>query len=135
MWAALCNCQQSKPPTCKSMKIFVSAALYPILLSMPTVLTSAMTIRVPADQPTIQQAINVAATGDKIVVSPGTYFEHINYHGKAIFVESTDGAGQTIIDGSNSGAVVRMQTQEMRGAVVTGFTIQHGQAAFGAAIT
>src|SRR5947207_8674182 len=114
------------------MKVFASAA---ILMSMPTMLTSAVTIRVPADQPTIQQAINVAASGDQILVSPGTYIEHINYQGKTTSVESTDGPGQTIIDGSNSGAVVRMQTQETRASVLTGFTIQHGDADFGAAIT
>jgi len=33
----------------------------------------AATIRVPADAATIQQAIDVSAAGDTVLVSPGTY--------------------------------------------------------------
>jgi hypothetical protein len=73
---------------------------------------SAATIRVPADQPTIQQAIDVANTGDLILVSPGTYFENIDYHGKAISIRSMRGPAQTVIDGSSAGPVVTFQTGE-----------------------
>jgi hypothetical protein len=34
---------------------------------------AATVIHVPADQPTIQAAINVAVNGDTVLVSPGTY--------------------------------------------------------------
>src|SRR5216117_3331126 len=43
-------------------------------------------IHVPADQPTIQAAINAAVNGDTVQVSPGTYIENINFLGKAITV-------------------------------------------------
>lgn len=95
---------------------------------------SATTIEVPADQPTIQQAIDAASPGDTVLVSPGTYFEHLDYHGKAITVASAAGAAQTIVDGSNNGTVVLFTSGEGNGSVLTGFTIQHGSASFGAGI-
>ena len=94
----------------------------------------AATINVPADQPTIQQAINVANNGDLILVAPGTYPEHIDYLGKAITVQSTVGPGKTIIDGQGTGTVVTFQTQEGAQSVLTGFTIQGGNALVGAGI-
>src|SRR4051812_19029036 len=92
----------------------------------------AAVIRVPADQPSIQQAINVAANGDLILVSPGTYFERINYNGKAIAIQSVAGAKQTIIDGTFGGTVVTLTHGEGLQSVLRGFTIQHGNESFGA---
>ncbi len=43
----------------------------------------------------IQAAIDAAVDGDEIVVFPGTYFETINFLGKAITLRSSDGAGVT----------------------------------------
>jgi len=34
---------------------------------------------VPTNYPTIQQAINMAASGDRILVAPGTYMEHLEH--------------------------------------------------------
>ena len=96
---------------------------------------SAATIHVPADQPTIQQAIDAANTGDVILVSPGTYLENIDYHGKAVSVRSASGSARTIIDGSNAGPVVTFQTGEGVHSTLSGFTIQHGSASFGAGVT
>jgi len=42
----------------------------------------AATIVVPVDQPTIQDAVNVAADGDVIMVMPGSYVEQIEIRGK-----------------------------------------------------
>ena len=105
----------------------------PTLTPAPTP-TPAAIIRVPADQATIQGAINVATNGCLILVSPGTYFENINYLGKAISIQSTDGAEQTIIDGRSAGSVVKLTTLEGSQSILTGFTIQHGSADFGAGI-
>ncbi len=68
---------------------------------------SAQIINVPADQPTIQDAINAATTGDTVLVADNTYFENINFIGKAITVASnfimngdTNHINNTIINGS-----------------------------------
>jgi parallel beta-helix repeat protein len=81
------------------------------------------TIHVPADQPSIQQAIFAANNGDTIVVAPGNYPESINYFGKAVTVVSSDGPAVTTIDGRNSFTVVRFQQGEGNGSVLRGFTI------------
>jgi hypothetical protein len=86
----------------------------------------AATIRVPADAPTIQQAINASVNGDTVLVSPGTYFERIDFRGKAITVTSEQGADVTTIDGGHGGTVVTFLSREGRGSVLSGFTIRRG---------
>lgn len=92
----------------------------------------ARVINVPADNATIQQAINAAVNGDTVRVAPGTYAENIDFHGKAITVTSTAGAAQTIIDGGQRGTVVTFHTAEGPGSVLRGFTVRNGIASFGA---
>jgi len=81
------------------------------------------TIHVPADQQTIQAAINAAADGDTVLVAPGTYTENISFNGKAITVTSSGGASQTTIDGGQKGVIVSFTNKEARGSVLNGFTI------------
>ncbi|MBN2365369.1 MAG: T9SS type A sorting domain-containing protein [Calditrichaeota bacterium] len=99
-------------------------------------------INVPADQPTIQNGINAATTGDVVLVSEGTYYENINYMGKAITVASKfylDGQekhiSKTIIDGSRPvdpdlGSVVSFVSGEDTNSVLCGFTITGGTGTF-----
>lgn len=56
----------------------------------------AATINVPADQATIQGAINAAAGGDTIIVAPGTYGEFVNID-RGVTLVSSGGAAVTII--------------------------------------
>jgi parallel beta-helix repeat protein len=86
----------------------------------------AATIHVPANQPTIQAGINAAKNGDRVVVAPGTYYENINFEGKAITVVASSGRTGTIIDGGNAGSVVTFNSGEGLNSVLEGFTIQHG---------
>ena len=62
------------------------------------------TINVPAEQPTIQAAIDVAVTGDVVLVAPGVYAEEIDFLGKAITVQSASGPDVTVIDRGALGA-------------------------------
>ena len=93
------------------------------MLALPAL---ASTINVPKDQPTIQAGINAASNGDTVLVAPGTYFENIDFKGKAITVTSSGGAASTILDGGSKGPAVTFQTSEPRAAVLSNMTIQHG---------
>jgi predicted outer membrane repeat protein len=91
----------------------------------------AATINVPADQPTIQAGINAAANGDTVLVAPGTYFENINFNGKALTVKSSGGPSATTINGSKAGSVVTFSSGELASSVLIGFTITNGMPTFG----
>lgn len=93
-----------------------------------------ITIHVPADQPTIQAAIDAAQNGDTVLVSPGTYKENIDFHGKAIALLSQNGPAATIIDGNNLNTVVTFGTSEGLTSQLKGFTIRNGSGSFGAGI-
>jgi hypothetical protein len=82
----------------------------------------------------IQTAIEDASDGDVILVHNGTYVEHINFGGKAIAVQSENGAGATIIDGANSGSVVIFTQGEGAGSVLEGFTVRNGSETSGGGI-
>jgi len=95
-------------------------------------------INVPTDQPTIQDGINAGADTDTVLVEEGTYFENIDFIGKAITVASNfiiDGEEShienTIINGSQPedpdfGSCVSFSSGENNNSVITGFTITEG---------
>lgn len=102
-----------------------------VLFAFATAISSpASVIHVPGDQPTIQAGINAAVTGDAVMVDPGTYFENINFNGKAITVSGTSGAAATIIDGGNIAPVATFSGGETASSVLTRFTLQHGTSTF-----
>ena len=95
-------------------------------------------IRVPADYPKIQLAIDAASNGDTVLVAENTYYENINFKGKAIVVASdffmdgdTSHISRTIINGSQPlnpdiGSVVTFESGEDTTSVLCGFTITGG---------
>ena len=83
-----------------------------------------------ADFNSIQEAINAASDGDFISVQEGTYYESINFLGKAIRVEGIN-METTIINGSSQlGAVVTFDTGETNLSVLSKFTIVEGTGNF-----
>ncbi|HLO41315.1 MAG TPA: right-handed parallel beta-helix repeat-containing protein [Phycisphaerales bacterium] len=93
----------------------------------------AATIRVPADQPTIQSAINAASPGDVILVSPGTYTEQINLLGKPLTLRGIGGVGGVVIDGNGlPGAVVLFASGETSATIMENFTITGAKGSAGA---
>jgi hypothetical protein len=88
-------------------------------------------IRVPSEQGTIQAAINAADYGDKVLVAPGNYPEHIDFKGKAITVTSENGPDVTTINGGNTAPVVLFISGEGRNSTLNGFTLQNGKAGIG----
>lgn len=88
-------------------------------------------IVVPDAFTTIQEAIDAAQTGQRVIVKPGTYYEpRIDFLGKAITVQSQKGPDQTVIDGQGIDAVVRFSSGEGRDSVLDGFTITNGGGAY-----
>jgi len=99
-------------------------------------------IMVQTEISSVQSAIEEANTGDTILVSEGTYYENINFKGKAITVASlflmdgeTSHISRTIIDGSqpalaDTASVVTMDSGEDTTSVLCGFTITNGQGTY-----
>ncbi|MFC2102124.1 T9SS type A sorting domain-containing protein [Bacteroidota bacterium] len=95
-------------------------------------LSHSLIIEVPLDYPTIQTAIQNAASGDTVLVAKGTYNESISFEGKNIVVAShflTTGDSlcidETIIR-AITGSVVTFQNNETKDARLVGFTIKNG---------
>lgn len=89
--------------------------------------SQAATIRVPADQATIQSGINVAQAGDQVLVAPGSYRETLDFLGKAITVISEAGPKKTIIDARSLGPVVTFISGETTASRLSGFTLKNGR--------
>ncbi len=90
----------------------------------------AATIRVPADQPTIQAGIDAAADGDTVLVSNGTYTgignREMDFNGKAIIVRSANGPDTCVIDCEQLGRAFTLESGEGPDSVLAGFTITNG---------
>lgn len=85
------------------------------------------------DYATIQDAVDAAVPGDRILLQPGTYTgtgnKNIDTHGLEITIVSVEGAGNTIIDCENDGRALYMDSGETNDTVIRGITIRNGEAA------
>ena len=55
----------------KLVRLFLAVAFVTSALMLPALPAAAATIRVPADRPTIQLALDAAVAGDRVLVAPG----------------------------------------------------------------
>ncbi len=86
-------------------------------------LSFAKTLRVPADKPTISDALEMAEFGDTVLVSPGRYKENITLvHGVVLTGTGPDNVHNTIIDGRRRQPAVFAVT----GSEIAYFTITNG---------
>ncbi len=93
--------------------IFVIALMFWLLVKVPR------TIYVPSDYARIQWAVGNASAGDTIIVSSGTYYEHVIIDKSLTLLGEN---GQTIIDGNNTGYVVTITADDV---TISGFTIKN----------
>ncbi len=87
----------------------------------------------------IQEAISISVTGSKVIVSPGRYYENLDFLGKAVTLTSTypnnpNIVSATVIDGSRVDSVVAFVNGEGPDSILSGFTIKNGSRPFGAGI-
>ena len=70
-----------------------------IALCLGAVRLGASEIRVPEDQPSILLALKAAATGDTILVAPGTWkvAEPIHFSGKSVALRGVEGPERTSV--------------------------------------
>ncbi len=90
-------------------------------------------VHVPADQPTIQAAIDAADVGDSIIVSSGTYQgdgnRDIVFGGKSVVLVSAEGPGAAVIDcqgnDANWHSAFDLSSSGDSAVVIDGFTIKN----------
>lgn len=113
------------------------SALAGLALALPAGISN--TRVVPDDFATIQAALDASASGDTVLVRPGTYRESLRFHGRSIALVSTDGAAATILDGGGTAnpddatggedVLVWFDAGEGPGAVLQGFTLRGAESA------
>ena len=90
------------------------------------------------DYPTLQAAIDAAASGDTVLALPGTYTgagnKNLDFHGVNLVLTSEAGSEATIIDGERSGQGLSFTSGEDSTSLVDGFTISRCGASLGGGI-
>ena len=101
------------------------AATALVLLVVSVTASSAGTIQVPADQPTIQAGLDAALPGDTVLVACGAYGEHDLVMKSGVVLRSAGGvAACATISAGGSGRV--MSCSHVTNASIEGFTVRDG---------
>ncbi len=99
-----------------------------VTASLPVV--SAADLAVPVGG-SIQATIDLASSGDRILVPPGVYPQRLDTRGKAIEIVGLHGPAFTIVDAVFQGRVLTMLNGEGPGTVVRGLTLTRGEGGTG----
>lgn len=105
-----------------------------LLILLVNATLTAEVIHVPADQPSIQAALNAAQSGDTVLVQPETYYENINWPDvNGIKLISAGDSSNTVIDGGAIRQVISMNVSPFdvtidNTTLVMGFKITNGGA-------
>ena len=95
-------------------------------------------VHVPGGAPTIQEGLDIAASGDTVLVAPDTYTGLLNrdldFTGKSVVLSSSAGAAATIIDCEGLGRGFRFHSGEDSTCVVQGFSVVDGSADYGGGV-
>lgn len=105
--------------------------------------TFTVTVRDPVTitigpEDSIQTMIDSAVNGDTLILKEGTYNESINYGGKTITIQSTNPDDPEVVAktimGGGTGSIVTFSNEESRDSVLSGVTIQNGNAPTGGGV-
>ena len=126
-------CLSEAPPgyQCDSILVASNDPWQPTLY-VPVVIEvySDSTIRVPANAPTIQAAIDYVLESATVLVAPGTYTGEgnrgLDFNGKVIKLLSEEGPEQTVIDCERECRGIRFDNGEGPECFLEGFTITGG---------
>ena len=103
------------------------AAILPgTLLACALPLGAQTTLHVPAQYPTVQAALDVAAAGDTVLVAPGIYTETLTFPGRDVALRGA-GAELTTLVTTAFAPVVTCLPGSSRLALIEGFTITGGR--------
>ena len=107
-----------------------SAPFLPLLalVALATTTTAQRTLRVPAEQASINAAYAAAQSGYTILVAPGEYRESLLIQGKNVVIRSEEGPSRTTIRGNGNQPVLQIQgTAITRATRIEGFTVTGGR--------
>jgi parallel beta-helix repeat protein len=103
----------------KKMLVILFIALFPVVATATTLIVPS------AEFPSIQTALNASVSGDEVVVSQGTYYEHDIQMKSGVVLRSASGATATTIDAQSLGRVFYCDALDSQ-ARIQGFTITNG---------
>jgi len=113
--------QHSLRVICKGGRIALWGILFIFVFATNS---SAGTLQVPNDYPTIQEAVDASEPGDTIIVASGLYrlsSGNLYISKKSLTLKSAKGARDTIIEGRGGNPVITL-AEDSR-AVIDGFTV------------
>lgn len=122
----------------KVVKAVVVVAAAGLCLGFAPLSGTSAVIRVPGDQPTIQQGVSAAGAGDTVLVAPGTYTGPLNrdidFGGTNLVLVSEFGPGLTTVDCSSAGRGFLFVSGEDSMSVLDGFRVTGGLHDVGGAV-